>query len=136
MSGKPARLTPRQQAFVERYAACGNATEAARLAGYAEQYAGRFAAQLLEKPLVREALAALTKHVSSARIADAKERQEFWTSMMRDEMQETKDRLKASELLAKKQGDFIERHEVNNTTPPNIQVQIVHVKPATDCPSI
>ncbi len=119
-------LTPRQQAFVEHYATGGNATEAARRAGYAERYAGRFATQLLEKPLVREALAILIAQVSSQRIADAKERQEFWTAIMRDQHQDARDRLKASELLAKRQGDFIERHIVQEAPPREIIVTLVH----------
>lgn len=39
-------------------------------------------------------------------IADAVERQEFWTMLMRDDGESTVNRLKASELLAKIQGDF------------------------------
>lgn len=97
------------------------------MAGYSEHYAGRFAAQLLEKPLVREALEILTRKISSERIADARERQEFWTELMRDPRIEPKDRLKASELLAKKHGDFIDLHK-DVTPPPNIRVRVVHVK--------
>lgn len=125
MASEAAKLTPRQQAFVEHYAACGNATEAARLAGYRKP--NPQGAENLAKPSIQAALAALIEKVSSSRIADAKERQEFWTAMMRDKYRQAKDRLKASELLAKKQGDFIERHEVKHTTPPNIQVQVIHV---------
>ena len=94
------RLLPKQRAFVEHYAACGNATEAARLAGYSERYANRFARQLLDKPHVREALTELVDKVSGERVADAKERLEFWTAVMRNPAELTRDRLKASELLA------------------------------------
>ena len=118
-------LSPRQQAFVEHYAACGNATEAARLAGYRKPHPQ--GAENLLKPTVQTALAALTEKLSSERIADATERQEFWTEMMRNTAIEPKDRLKASELLAKRHGDFIDLHK-DVTPPPNIQVQIVHVK--------
>ena len=118
-------LTPRQKAFVEYYAACGNATEAARMAGYRKP--NPQGAENLAKPSIQAAIATITEHVSSERIADAKERQEFWTEMMRNESFEPKDRLKASELLAKRHGDFIERHEVNHKLPPNIEVRVVHV---------
>ena len=101
------RLLPKQRAFVEHYAACGNATEAARLAGYSERYANRFARQLLDKPHVREALTELVDKVSGERVADAKERLEFWTAVMRNPAELTRDRLKASELLARAQGDFM-----------------------------
>ena len=41
---------------------------------------------------------------------------------------EMKDRLKASELLGKCQGDFIDRQEITTLTPPNINVVIVESK--------
>lgn len=47
----------------------------------------------------------------SRRIANVRERQMFWTDMLRNEDIQPKDRLKASELLGKSQGDFLERHE-------------------------
>lgn len=124
------KLTYRQQAFVEHYAACGNATEAARLAGYKRP--NPQGAENLAKPGIKAALAALTEEMSSARIATAQERQEFWTGVMRgvdvykphtktvaeptdqapnqpppEPEIEMKDRLKASELLGKSQRDFV-----------------------------
>lgn len=39
-------------------------------------------------------------------VADALERQRFWTELMRSGGESTVNRLKASELLAKIQGDF------------------------------
>ncbi|MDQ5909847.1 MAG: Terminase small subunit [Pseudomonadota bacterium] len=53
-------MTPKQQAFVECYAACCNATEAARKAGYSARYAGTNAEKLLKNTNVQAALAALT----------------------------------------------------------------------------
>ena len=107
--GSNKKLTAKQQKFVEHYAACGNATEAARLAGYSAKYTRENASKLLQNTTIQAALAALTKKVSSARIATAQERQEFWTAVMRGEFgdeAEMKDRLKASELLGKTQTDF------------------------------
>lgn len=49
------------------------------------------------------------EHITSARIATSRERQEFWTAVMRGDPgyeAEMKDRIKASELLGKTQGDF------------------------------
>jgi phage terminase small subunit len=105
-------LTPRQQAFVEYYAASGNAGDAARKAGYNPRYARENAPKLLQNTKIQEELAALVKSKQSARIASVEERQQFWTSILRGEENyeaEMKDRLKASELLGKCQGDFIER---------------------------
>ncbi len=121
-------MTPKQQAFVEHYAACGNATEAARLAGYSKPHPQ--GAENLLKPTVQAALAELTAKVASERIATAQERQEFWTAVMRaDEGYEAemKDRLKASEILGRAQQDFIEKVEVTHNAPPNIQIKTVHV---------
>ncbi|MFO1351901.1 MAG: terminase small subunit [Gammaproteobacteria bacterium] len=106
-------LTPRQRRFVECYAASGNATQAAKQAGYADRYADRFAKQLLENSLVANYLAELNQKLSKPAIATAEERQRFWTRLMRRRNIEYKDRLKASELLGKAQGDFIERREVS-----------------------
>lgn len=123
--GYPEKLTSRQQAFVEHYAACGNATEAARRAGYKRP--NPQGAENLAKPGIKAALSAITSKVASARIATAQERQEFWTGVMRgvdvcksnaaptDQAPnqspepgiEMKDRLKASELLGKAQRDFV-----------------------------
>jgi len=107
---KERALSPKQQKFVEIYAACGNATEAARQAGYRKPR--EQGAQNLSKLAIKIAVAALTERVASQRIATVEERQQFWTAVLRgEESAEMKDRLKASELLGKCQGDFIERVE-------------------------
>lgn len=102
-------LTERQQRFVEAYAACGNATEAARRAGYTDPSKGR---QLVTKSSIVAALATFAKERKSKAIAEADERHAFWTEVMRARRRDVKDRLKASELLGKAQGDFLERHEI------------------------
>lgn len=109
----------RQKAFSEHYVVCRNATQAARLAGYSERYAGTNADKLLKNTNVQATIAALTEQISSVRIADAKERHEFWTSVMRGHEEgfkglEMKDRLKASELLGRAQLDFVEKVEVKH----------------------
>lgn len=50
------RLTARQERFVEHYALCGNATEAARLAGYSARTARQIATENLSKPAVVAAI--------------------------------------------------------------------------------
>ena len=49
-------LTPRQEQFVENYILCGNATEAARRAGYGERGAGVTATRLLKNANVLAAI--------------------------------------------------------------------------------
>lgn len=51
-------LTPRQQRFVDAYALCGNAAEAARRAGYSVKTAGQIGQENLKKPAIAAALAA------------------------------------------------------------------------------
>lgn len=50
------KLTPRQEQFVENYVLCGNATEAARRAGYGERGAGVTATRLLKNANVLAAI--------------------------------------------------------------------------------
>lgn len=104
-------LTLKQQRFVDEYIATGNATEAARRAGYKKP--NPQGNENLLKPIIQQEIANRTKDIQSAKIATARERQEFWTAIMRgeDAEAEMKDRLKASELLGKCQGDFIDRVE-------------------------
>jgi len=52
------KLTVRQGKFVEHYALCGNAAEAARLAGYSARSARVTGPETLSNPAVKEALAA------------------------------------------------------------------------------
>ncbi len=109
-------LTERQRRFCEAYAATGNATEAARQAGYRKP--DPQGAENLGKPRIVEALETLRQETTAAAAADREERQAFWTSVMRGEPDADgtrptiRDRLRASELLGKAQGDFLERREV------------------------
>jgi phage terminase small subunit len=108
-------LNPRQLAFVRAYAETGNATEAARRAGYAGDDAtlGVTGHRLLKNDKVGAELAKHAKKAEKASIATVEECFEFWTSVMRDDEAERRDRLKASELRAKAAGVFVERREVS-----------------------
>lgn len=103
-------LTAKQRKFVEVYA--GNATDAARLAGYAAgsdnalAQAGRY---LLRNPQVVAAIRAREGVELEPLIATRQERQEFWTQLMNDERVEEQHRLKASELLGRSNLDFADK---------------------------
>lgn len=101
------RLTAQQLRFVEHYA--GNATEAARLAGY--KHPMQLGCSLLARPHVAAAIRARDAEASARRIATREERQRFWTRTMNDAAQDMAARLKASALLGKSQGDFMLRVE-------------------------
>ena len=118
-------LNARQRAFVEAY--CGNATEAALEAGYSKRTARSIGQALLTKIDIQDALKEREDKRLASLIATREERQRFWTTLMRDEDRKEVDRLKASELLAKSEGDFLERRELTGPNgsplhPPQIKV--------------
>jgi len=111
-----AKLNARQQAFVEAYA--GNATTAALAAGYSPKTAYSQGQRLLKLVEVQGAIKAREAQRLAPTIATRQERQEFWTSVLRNKDEAMKDRLKAAELLGKSEGDFLERVEMDMTLSP------------------
>ena len=122
------QLTEKQRRFVEAYMgeARGNATQAARLAGYAgdDNTLRVVGSENLAKPAIRDAI---DERVDSCPlVASRRDRLEFLTRVMLG--QETdrvmtkeglvdaepamRDRLKALELLGKIQGDFTQKIEL------------------------
>ena len=91
--------------------AAGNATEAARLAGYSgsESALGVTGHDNLKNPKIAKAIK--QRQDSDPAIATREERQRFWTEVMNNPQADMKDRLRASEILGKASGDFVERHE-------------------------
>lgn len=111
-------LNERQRRFVEAYMgrAEGNATEAARMAGYGENsddgYLAVQGSRLIGNDKIREAIAA--RVVNDPLVADREELQRFFTLVMRGEEGEgvqMKDRLKAAELLGKTRAEFKDKVE-------------------------
>lgn len=51
-----------------------------------------------------------------SRVANREERQAFWTAILRDESRPMSERLRASELLARSEADFITRVESKGMT--------------------
>lgn len=109
------KLTARQEAFCKEYAASGLIEQSAIRAGYSPKYARHSSPNILDLPHVQDRLRELTKEVESKRIASMIEIKEFWTTTLRDPEQEMKERIKASELLAKTGGAFTEKVDVNVT---------------------
>lgn len=105
-------MNARQQAFVVAYSSSGNATESAIKAGYSKKTAYSNGQRLLKKAEIASALAELTAKKMAPIIATAEDRQKFWTDVMNNPDFALKDRLKASELLGKRHGDFLERREI------------------------
>ncbi len=128
-------LNERQKRFVDYYIQTGNATEAAKKAGYAEASAYVHGAKLLRNAKIRAALKGRIDKADDKRFADTEEIISYLTAVMRGEPTDellinvgrgkgyttvekhqvkvsSKDRLKAAEMLAKIHGMFITRQEL------------------------
>lgn len=112
--------TPKQRKFIQSYA--GNATEAARKAGYSEKSIYVLGKEALENPKVSAAIAARETGDFSAesRVFSRQERMAFWTRMMQHGETE-QSRLKASELLGKANGDFLNRVDMTGGMDVNVR---------------
>lgn len=117
-----AALNPKHRQFAEAYAQCGDAQQAAGRAGYSPRSAMNQGYRLLQREDIAAYLRALAAEASSDSIATIRELQEFWTAIMRSASEDRKDRLKASELLGKSFGAFIERKEHTG----GLTVQVVY----------
>lgn len=87
----------------------GNATQACIAAGYSQGYARGHACEIVAKKEVQEYIRYinfLNVTNSEKEIATIGDIQAFWSDIMNSRGCEIKDRLKASELLAKSQGAF------------------------------
>ncbi len=136
-------LNVKQEAFCLHYAKTGNATESYKKAGYNAKSDGAIYAnanRLLKNDKVKARLAELAEELTSEKIANIKEVQERLTSILRGEIQEEqvvvegcgdgvseakiikrqpqlKDVIKAGETLAKMQGGFENKVQVELTVP-------------------
>lgn len=108
------RIKPQFKLFATYYMGecAGNAEQSALKAGYSKNYARGNSHKLLARKDIQEYMAYL-KYLQAndptnpvLHIATINEIQSFWTNIMNGARYETKDRLRASELLAKAQGAF------------------------------
>ena len=114
------KLTVKQSRFVDYYIETGNATEAARLAGYSAKTAAAIGAENLIKPNVSATIEKRMAERGAKRIASADEVLQKITEIMRDEYAETKDVLKAAELMGKRHQLFTDRALLTVTELPSI----------------
>ena len=101
-------MNERQKRFCEYYVGecVGNVVQSALKAGYSNSYANHMAYKLLENVEVKNYIKELSKSNEKKRIATAEDVQAFWTDILNNPEEQTKNRLRASELLAKVQGLF------------------------------
>lgn len=102
-------LTPKQKKFCEYYIQSGNATDAARKAGYSLKTAEAIGLENLGKPGIKAYIAELVDDQDKKRVADAAEVLEFYSAVMRGEVKDQfgldaslTDRLKAGDSLMKR----------------------------------
>ena len=107
-------LTQKQRDLCEHYAASGNLTDAAKLAGYSSP--NKQGSEEFKKTHVRAYYDSLIVEAKNKRIMDAIERQEILTSIARNEEEQAKDRIKAIDQLSKIQGDYVQKHQVEVST--------------------
>lgn len=124
-------LSEREHRFVRAYVgpAAGNGTEAARLAGYkgSPKAMGVTAVRLLARASVQQAIARLRQQADRQAAMTLAELQERWARIFAGAEPGSgklamRDRLKASELLARSMGAFVERREHTFRGP----VRVIH----------
>lgn len=108
------KIKPQHKLFASYYVGecCGNAEQSAIKAGYSKTYARGNAHKLVARRDIQEYMRYLN-HLRETEPSNAKlhiatisEIQDFWTKVMNNGANELRDRLRASELLAKAQGGF------------------------------
>lgn len=105
------KLTPKQRAFADAYLECGNASEAARRAGYKAETAAEMGSENLRKPHISAYIAERMRPTEEKRIASADEVLMFLSGVMRGEIRDQfgldaslQDRISAAKELQKRHG--------------------------------
>ena len=121
------KLTQKQRRFIDEYIISGNATQAAIKAGYSKKTAAVTATENLRKPNVKAEIKRRNAEIQSEKTADMTEVMEYLTSVMRGEQTESvatskgvfsgvevsaKDRIKAAELIGKRNGAWTDKKEM------------------------
>lgn len=132
------KLTNRQKAFADYYIELGNATEAARRAGYKGKNINKIASENLAKLDIKQYIDERMAVIESERIAKAEEVLQYLTRVLRGEETEqvvvvestgdfmsearlinkelsAKDKLRAAELLGKRYRLFVDKVEADVT---------------------
>lgn len=111
-------LTLKQKAFADYYIETGNASEAARRAGYSKNSAYAIGDENLKKPEISAYIKSRLSEIDAGRIATADEVMKFYTSVMRGEIKDQfgleaqlTDRLNAGKELMKRFAAVDERQK-------------------------
>lgn len=126
------KLTEKQKRFADYYIELGNATEAAKRAGYSHKTAKSIGQENLTKPAIRNYINHLIAEKDEARVAKQDEVLSYLTAVMRGEHKEevlrgvgegaqtiddmdvsAAQRIKAAELLGKRYGMWTDKQEID-----------------------
>lgn len=102
------KIKPQLKLFVLNYLGkCeGNAVKSAIEAGYSKNYAKSQAHKLLRREDVKAYMTYAQSNKTDLATYDLEQLRRFWVEIMSNKNQQTKDRLRASELLGKSIGAF------------------------------
>lgn len=112
------KLTEKERRFVLAYLgeAAGNGQKAAEMAGYAKgKGAAVTASRLLRKASVKATLANAHAKVALVGIADAAERREILSNILRSAGSNELARINAANVLNKMDGIYVQKHKVEVT---------------------
>ncbi len=102
-------LTQRQKRFADAVLDGKPPDEAYRLAGYREENAVAAARRLLKAPTVQEYMSQSKPDMTDHTVAGSDEVLRFLTAVLRGEVGSEKERMRAAELLGKRQGLFSDK---------------------------
>ena len=125
-------ITPKQARFVAEYLKDLNASQAAIRAGYTQHRADQAGYQLLRNTEIQRAIVEQRQTLEAESIADAKERREILSTIMRSAEAAPVDRTRAIDVANKMDGVYVEKHEHAVTIPGAIAFLITKA-PHADC---
>ena len=125
-----AKLNRREQTIMNYMQNGGNIKKAMIDAGYSETYADRNSKYLLG--IIGDEIKKAQENIKNDNIKSIEEVQQWWSEVMDDKEESTKNRLKASELLVKSKGGFIEKMEVTAKEDPFDKLKVEELRQLID----
>lgn len=120
------KLTPKQELFIQNYIISLNATESYKRAygSKNDNTAAKEGHKLLNNPKITQEIKKILDAKKKPLIAEQNEILEFYTAVMRDYKETTKNRKSAADSLAKTYGMFIDKVEANVDSEAEVNVNI------------
>ena len=125
-----AKLNRREQTIMNYMQNGGNIKKAMIDAGYSETYADRNSKYLLG--IIGDEIKKAQENIKNDNIKSIEEVQQWWSEVMDDKEESTKNRLKASELLVKSKGGVIEKMEVTAKEDPFDKLKVEELRQLID----